>query len=166
MQPDFSQVIQKYADKSGQEMSSKEILSYFQEEYIKSDKPYNLRSFTIHSVNNEQQQKEMRISAVICVSDKVVSFESAGNGPVDAFVHGMKSYFKIEFHLNMYHEHALNQGSDAQAVAYIGIIPNNGKQSYGVGIDENIVLASIKGILSALNRNDKKGNGPHGKDAY
>ena len=79
-----------------------------------------------------------------------------GNGPLDAFCSALKNGLSCDFVLCQYDEHALNTGSSAKAVAYIEIEYQDGRRLWGAGIDTDIIIASIKAVLSSLNRASKK----------
>ena len=74
-----------------------------------------------------------------------------GNGPIDAFFSAMQEAHIDGFTFRGYHEHAIGGGSDAKAVAYIEL-EYKGRNVFGVGIERNVSIASIKGVLSAINR--------------
>jgi 2-isopropylmalate synthase len=74
-----------------------------------------------------------------------------GNGPLAALVHGFKDY-GLDFEITHYSEHALSSGEEAKAIAYIQIKHRDGKTRWGAGEDTNIELASVRAVLSALNR--------------
>ncbi len=150
MQPEFSRVIQQKAEKVTSELSSQEIKDCFDQEYIKNEKMFQLKSCTIHSENEDS--KETIVKFVIQEQGNSISIKAQGNGPVDAFVCGIKKKFSLCFDLVCYFEHSLSDGSDAQAVAYIGIKPEQKDAIFGIGIDADISKASIKAVLSAINR--------------
>ncbi len=146
MHPEFSKIIQKITDDTGRELSPDYIFSTFNNVYLEIDKPFKLVDYDI--VTNS---KITKINAEILDGDKIVHISGEGNGPIDAFFHGVKSLIddKIKFH--DYSEHSLSEGADSKAVAYIGVEINK-SIIYGVGIDSSINTASIKALLCALNR--------------
>ena len=75
-----------------------------------------------------------------------------GNGPIAAFVHGLSRELGFGFDVVDYREHAVSAGTDATAVAYVEVRHDNGEVRWGVGRDESILNASLKGVISALNR--------------
>jgi 2-isopropylmalate synthase len=75
-----------------------------------------------------------------------------GNGPIAAFVHGLKKDLGIEIDIRDYAEHAVSAGSNARAAAYVEARAANGTIRWGVGTDESILVASLKAVISALNR--------------
>jgi len=81
-----------------------------------------------------------------------LTIEGAGNGPIDAFVDALRRAFHVEFSFLDYHEHAVGRGADATAASYVEIEDANGHVLHGVGMDPNIVVASLKSTLSAVQR--------------
>ncbi|MEI8012863.1 MAG: 2-isopropylmalate synthase [Candidatus Omnitrophota bacterium] len=150
MQRDFAKAVQAMADKSGVELSSQEIRDCFAREYLQEKGHYELASCEIHTENGPQ--KETVVFAVIRKGMTETSIMASGNGPIAAFVNGMKAHFKIPLDVAMFAEHALTKGANAEAVAYVGIKQGNEIVSFGAGVDPNISRASIKAVVSALNR--------------
>jgi 2-isopropylmalate synthase len=83
---------------------------------------------------------------------KTVEFSGEGNGPLAALVHGFGGAGVPRFEIANYSEHALSSGEEASAIAYIQIKHNDGRARWGAGVDTNIELASVRAVLSALNR--------------
>ena len=83
---------------------------------------------------------------------KPVEFSGEGNGPLAALVHGFITAGVPRFEIANYSEHAMSAGEEAAAIAYIQIKPSNGPARWGAGVDTNIELASVRAVLSALNR--------------
>ena len=82
----------------------------------------------------------------------ILTIEGEGNGPVDAFVDALKKAFKVEFSFIDYHEHAVGRGANATAASYVEIQDAEGRAVHGVGMDPNIVMASLKATLAAVLR--------------
>jgi LeuA allosteric (dimerisation) domain. len=98
------------------------------------------------------QNRETTVSAVIVDNGRMSPFSGQGNGPVDAFVRGIQQHCGLAFEIEVYAEHALGHGADAEAVAYIGLSIERQAPVFGAGIDANISEASIKAVISALNK--------------
>ena len=79
-------------------------------------------------------------------------YSGKGNGRLDAVSNAIMKHFDINFKLVSYEEHALQMGSDSTAVAYVGIEDTNGKVTWGVGTDDDIINASVRALISAVNR--------------
>jgi 2-isopropylmalate synthase len=155
MHPEFGRVIQTITDETGKELAPKELLSNFEREYLQNSYPYELRECHIHSHDNEKDaaaERKTTVSAVVGVDGSEITFECSGNGPIDAFVKGFRQEAGIDIFLDSYDEHAIGMGSDSRAVAYVSIEQPLGKCCFGAGVDANISIASIKAVLSALNR--------------
>lgn len=158
MQPDFGVVVQEVTDRTGEELSAQQIHDLFQKEYITCAEPYLMKKCTI-SWSDEDPDRNDEVATIISASmvgpQGEFSFKAKGNGPLDAFVRGMVSHTGIGFHVDEYTEHAIGHSSDALAIAYIRLAFDEGALVCGSGIDSNISLASIKAIVSALNRHKK-----------
>jgi 2-isopropylmalate synthase len=94
---------------------------------------------------------ELDLSAIDGATPRTL--HGAGNGPIDAFVNALG----LDLRLMDYHEHAIGSGADARAACYVELRVGNGPTLFGVGIDSNIVTASFKAVLSAVNRNAQAG---------
>ncbi len=155
MQPSFGAVIQSEVDRSGRELLPKEIHDLFHDEYIRLSESFSMKKCTINWEDSEPERDDEVSTIIHCVLDRNgsdVSFSEAGNGPVDAFVRGVKEHTALDFSVDEYAEHAIGHSADAKAIAYIRIKDTEGRESVGAGIDSNISLASIKAVLSAINR--------------
>ena len=151
-QAQFSNVIQRITDQTSQEISPKAIWDAFDGEFLNQSGPFKLVSFSSTAASRSNDME--RISAVVSKGGVEHSIESSGNGPIAAFVKGMRDTFGLDFKLKDYEEHTRSVGSDAEAAAYIELkVPDDdGASVYGVGIDTSITLAPIKAVVSAINR--------------
>lgn len=154
MHPEFGKVIQEVTDKVGQELQHQEIYNTFEREYLQIKAPYDLKDFHVvkRHVNADVPESQAEVEATISVDGENITISASGNGPLDAFCTGVKKAITGEFKLQRYHEHALNGGSSARAAAYIEIRNPDGKVFWGTGVDTDIIIASIKAVLSSLNR--------------
>jgi 2-isopropylmalate synthase len=147
MHKEIGRIINDLADSSGAELSAQDIHDVFVREYIDRAAPVELREFRTLE----------RTSTVSCQADLLVNGQlrnvtGAGNGPIDAFVQSLRAAELPLFELLSYSEHSLGSGAEARAVSYIQIKTTRGATFFGAGIDTNIELASIKAVVSALNR--------------
>ena len=94
----------------------------------------------------------MKCRAKLLRDGKAIEFSGEGNGPLAALVHGFTQAGVPRFEIGNYAEHALSSGEEAAAIAYVQVKHADGKTRWGAGVDTNIELASVKAILSALNR--------------
>lgn len=154
MHPEFGAIVQNMADQVGRELHNYEIKDAFAEEYLKLKAPYDLRGFNVtkRHFDSDQSFSSAEIEAHLHVNGEHNVLTATGNGPLDAFCNAIKEEITGPFTLRSYHEHALNSGSSATAVTYIEIEHPDGKRYWGAGIDTDIIVSSIKAVLSSLNR--------------
>ncbi len=149
LQIEFSKCVQEVADRTGKELSSADIWSLFEETYLGRDvialSDYNL--FPEPGAPNRR-----RIAAAVLIDGVERKIEGVGNGPIDAFVDALQGECGVELTVGDYREHALGAGADAQATAYIEVRNGQDVTLWGVGIDENIITASLKAVASAASR--------------
>jgi 2-isopropylmalate synthase len=147
LQREFGPIANHEVDRLGREVSGAELKKMFWREYIERESPWKLQGF----------ETEGRNGAVICRArllrdGQPFEFAGEGNGPLAALVHGFTTTGEPRFEINQYSEHALGSGEEAAAIAYIQIKRADGRARWGAGVDTNIELASVKAVLSALNR--------------
>ena len=153
MHPEFGQVVQKECDRTGKELTPSEVLSLFQREFLNIPEPYSLsRAKFYEEAVAGSSANVTHFSGVLSVRGNFVPLESRGNGPIDAFFNALGQAGIEGYSFISYHEHAIGKGSDSQAVAYIQLRAPGGRRIFGVGTEHNINFASVKGILSAINR--------------
>ena len=149
---ELSQAVQKVADASGQEITSDQILSIFMEEYItQKNGGFALVDFKTGKASGDQET----ISATCRHKGKEVNFTATGNGPVSAFIEGMRKQFGLSFRLKDFGQHTRDATSRAESAAYVELVVGEGKQQrsvFGMGLDTSITLAPIKAVISAINR--------------
>ena len=159
MHPEFARAIQKVSEETGEEVPPSRIYQCFQEEYLWPRNPFELKNCRIETDSSEDENSiQTRIHAKLVMFGEEHKIEGEGNGPIDAFCAALRSNKNIQFEFVSYHEHALGEGSNAQAVAYVQLKVKK-RSFFGVGLDSNISLASIKALCSALNRIYKEGSG-------
>jgi 2-isopropylmalate synthase len=146
LQIEFSRVVQQLADSSGREIAAADIHALFEREYLEQDKPYRYLSHRMTENTAAEEPVQIEVNAI---DGKVQrALHGAGNGPIDAFVNALG----IDVRLMDYHEHAIGSGANARAACYVELRVGNGPTLFGAGIDSNIVTASFKAVLSAVNR--------------
>ena len=149
LQIEFSQVVQGVMDASGKELTAQDLWSLFEGEY-------GLRSTAVpqHQVLEELRTAEgtqVALAAQVQVGGRAFGIRGTGNGPIDAFVAGLSQVTGESIRVLDYHEHSIGAGANAQAVAYLELRVGE-KTLFGVGMDANIVSASLKAIVSGLHR--------------
>jgi len=147
MQREFGPIANDAVDQLGREVSGAELKAMFWREYVERAAPWSLKSFETESKNGV-----VKCRAKFLREGKSVDFKGEGNGPLAALVHGLTTAGVPRFEISNYSEHALSSGEGAAAIAYIQIKAADGKSRWGAGVDTNIELASVKAVLSALNR--------------
>jgi 2-isopropylmalate synthase len=147
MQREFGPIANDAVDKLGREVSGAELKAMFWREYIERTFPWQLEGFETESRNGV-----VKCRARMLRDGKPVEFQGQGNGPLAALVHGFSTTDVPRFEIANYSEHALSSGEEASAIAYIQIKRADGKVRWGAGVDTNIELASVRAVLSALNR--------------
>jgi len=147
LQREFGPIANEEVDRLGREVSAAELKAMFWREYIERTTPWQLRGFETESSNGTA-----RCRARLLREGQPVEFAGEGNGPLAALVHGFGSVGVPRFEIEQYSEHALSAGEEAAAIAYIQIKLTSGRTRWGAGVDTNIELASVKAVLSALNR--------------
>jgi 2-isopropylmalate synthase len=147
MQREFGPLANEEVDRIGREVSAAELKTMFWREYIERNQPWQLLEF-----ETESRAGTVRCRAKLLHDGKPVEFEGEGNGPLAALVHGFDKAGVPRFEIVNYSEHALGAGEEASAIAYIHIKHADGRARWGAGVDTNIELASIRAVVSALNR--------------
>jgi len=151
LQVDFSSAVQRFSDDSGQEVTPSQIWALFQQEYVESHAPVR---YVGHSLS--EQGNGARITLTVDVNGQRRVLNGAGNGPLDALMHAMGVPVRIQH----YEERALTQGADARAIAIAEMAGNDiAGSAFGVGIDANLVTASIRAVISGVNRAYARANG-------
>ena len=147
MQREFGPIANDAVDKLGREVSGAELKAMFWNEYVERSAPWQLQGFETESKNGI-----VKCRAKLSRAGKPVEFSGEGNGPLAALVHGFGTAGVPRFEITNYSEHALGSGEEASAISYIQIKTADGKSRWGAGVDTNIELASVRAVLSALNR--------------
>ncbi|PHX85917.1 MAG: 2-isopropylmalate synthase [Opitutia bacterium] len=148
MHKEIGKLINDRADAKGTELSAEEINTIFRREYLEqADAPLVLQHF-----KTTERDSNVTCEAAMTFTGIVHALTGTGNGPIAAFVRALATTKLPKFDVLNYSEHSLGSGSEARAVSYIQIKTERGLALYGAGIDTNIELASIKAIVSALNR--------------
>ena len=147
MHREIGRVVNDLADRKGTELTSADIRDAFQREFLDRRAPVALEHF-----KTTERDSTVKCEARILVEGRPRALAGAGNGPIDAFVRALGAAGLPKFDVVNYSEHSLGSGAEAKAVSYIQIKVERGSAFFGAGIDTNIELASIKAIVSALNR--------------
>ncbi|WP_373315747.1 2-isopropylmalate synthase [Catellatospora bangladeshensis] len=144
LQIEFSGVVQRRTDDAGGEVTPAEMYAIFADEYL-SDRRLAVRSYSVATIDGK-----VEFAAEADLDGGACRLTGVGNGPIDAFVRALADQ-NVSVRVLDYAEHALTSGGDAQAAAYVEC-EVNGEIRWGVGVDANIVTASLKAVASAVNR--------------
>ena len=144
---EFSHVVQEVADRTAKEITSQMIYQAFADEYLDQTSPFSLVS---HRLSSEPDSPTVSLEATIEEHGERRTLRGQGNGPLAAFIKALAADGN-DVEIIDYHEHARGQGADAEAIAYVEV-RIDGKAVFGVGTDESITSASMKGVMSAINR--------------
>ena len=150
LQIEFSQVVQKITDATGKELRSEDIRAAFDREYLQATSP--LTYLDHRAQHNVADGRVEQLTARLMLDAREQTISGDGNGPVDAFVHALRETYGFDIHVLNYHEHAIGAGEDAAAVSYVQLRVGADRAVYGVGMDSNIVTATLLAVVSAVNR--------------
>ena len=147
---ELSASVQKIADKTGNEITSNIIWQTFNENFIVK-KPFELIDFKVEGANRETNLEI--INAKVSYKNKIIQFSSQGNGPISAFINGVRENFDLQFTLEDFGQNTRSATSKAESAAYVELKFNNGQNSiFGCGIDTSITIAPILAVISAINK--------------
>ena len=150
LQIEFGQVIQKITDATGKELSPADIRAAFDREYVGATVPV---AYVGHRAQHNVADGTIeQLDAQLAVEGRAWTLKGTGNGPVDAFVHALRESGGFDIHVQNYSEHGVGAGEDATAVAYVQLRIGTEQTVYGVGLDPNIVTATLRAVVSAVNR--------------
>lgn len=146
LQIEFSRSVQTVMDKAGREIRSDELYAIFRNAYLEDTGPYIYLAHRL--TENSRESRGVEIEVDLMLNHVPVTIRGQGNGPIDAFVGALDQRIKIMD----YFEHSMSSGANAPAVSYIEMRVDDSASGFGVGIDQNIVTASLKALISGLNR--------------
>ena len=158
MREEVGYMVKDVSDKAHKELTPNWVYQIFSDHYINTKSIFHIDECHFKQVDG--------ITAEVTINhageSKVIT--SNGNGRLDAVSNAIKQYFNISYELSFYEEHSLTKGSSSKAVAYVGIICN-GKTFWGVGIDPDIIRASIEALIVAVNKIEELGSADACTDA-
>ncbi|MDD7333288.1 MAG: 2-isopropylmalate synthase [Lachnospiraceae bacterium] len=145
MREEVGYAVKQVSDEEHKELSPQWVYEIFEENYV-NRMPY----FTIDECHFKQNDGIMAETTIMFGGKKTV-VDANGNGRLDAVSNTIKQFFNVSYELSTYEEHALSHGSSSKAIAYVGITCDN-KNYWGVGMDEDIIRASIHALVVAVNK--------------
>ena len=151
MHPEFGALVKEACERARRELSPGEVFAIFRQEYLEVKHPYHLLTYRIFEESGMGGQVLVDFEGVIRTHHVNKEVSGRGNGPIDAFFNALRALGLTDYEFVSYSEHAVSAGADSKAVSYIQL-RHKGKTVFGVGMDHNISIASVKGILCAINR--------------
>lgn len=151
MHPDFGKLVKQACDESGGELLPQQVFDLFTAHYVNIRSPYSLKSYRFTHVD-EGETSRVLFEGVLQGSGAETPLRGEGNGALDAFFKSLANAGVQGYAFLSYSEQAITQGSDSKALSYVALRAPDGSTVFGVGLDSDISLASIRAVLSALNR--------------
>lgn len=152
MHPEFSKLVQAECEKLERELVPKELFDLFEQNYLNHPCKYSLTKRKIYE-ESENGKEYVHFKGRMTIDGRdEIQLSGEGNGPIDAFFNALKTIGIDKYEFISYNQHAISQGSDSKAVSYIELKKPDGKNIFGIGIDSNVNVASVLGVLNAINR--------------
>ena len=148
MREDFGYCVKGVSDHKHKELLPDEIYKIFQDVYVNIEAPISLIDFKLNKTADGMREGCVHLY----VDGKEKNLSAYGNGRLDAVSNAMQKEFGIKYNNLIYSEHAMEIGSTSRAMAYIGITGDDNKTSWGAGMDTDIITASVKALISAINK--------------
>ena len=152
MHPEFSKLVQAKCEELERELIPKELYEVFEKNYLEHPMKYRLTRRKIYEESENGRDYVHFKGRMKIDDDSEVILQGTGNGPIDAFFNALKSVGIDQYQFISYSQHAISQGSDSKAVSYIELKKPDGKNIFGIGIDSNVNVSSVLGVLNAINR--------------
>jgi 2-isopropylmalate synthase len=151
LQIEFSKTIQHITEDTGTEISPAAMWDAFAEEYL-ADAPEGGKGIVFRSAEATTRDDGAEVTVQLVVDGEPTTVHGVGGGPISAFMHALRGELGIELEVVDYTEHAVSAGSDAVAAAYVEVQAPDGAIRWGVGMHESILIASLRAVVSAVNR--------------
>lgn len=144
----FGYIVKGVSDRGHKELLPQEIYQLFIDTYVNIEEPYKLADFLLKKEPDGARKGWVEIEH----DGRIEHLEARGNGRLDAISNALQTRFNLKYKDVTYSEHALETGQDARAIAYIGLTDAEGKKHFGAGMDTDIINASVRALISAINR--------------
>lgn len=149
LREEFSYYVKNISDKAHKELSPDEICDIFQNDFVNLKKHFAIKNF--HFTQPQNADSHIEVGLDVEQNGTTTHIKGSGNGRLDSIANALRMHLNMDFEILDYSEHGLKKGSDSKAVSFVQI-ESNGKKCFGVGIDSDIIAASVFGLVSALNR--------------
>ncbi len=157
MREEIGYMVKDISDRGHKELSPLEVYKAFAREYINVFDPIDITDATFERASDYRSGDGMIVSIKVRIGEKTYEFDALGNGRLDAISNALKkSPYTFNYNFITYSEHALSQDSHSRAAAYVCIEDEEGTVFWGVGTHDDIILASVNALVSALNRMNRK----------
>lgn len=156
MQKEFSLLVKKEAIHKNREITADDAWDIFMQEYLKAKKPFELKS--IYFEKDKDNSTQLNCNGELLFDGKKYTLSSSGNGVIDTVINYLNQTFHLKLIVDDYYQHALSHGSDSIAASYIRVIDQSGNSYWGAGIDNDATLATLRALISAVNRAVHYGN--------
>lgn len=157
MREEVGYMVKDISDREHKELSPAEVYQAFAREYINVFDPIDITDAVFRKASDYKSNDGMIAKIEVRIAGDEFQFEAVGNGRLDAISNALKmSPYTFDYKFVTYSEHALSEESDSKAAAYVCIEDSDGNQFWGVGLHEDIILASVNALVSALNRQNRK----------
>lgn len=151
MHPDFSKVVQKYTDSTGEELSKETIYELFEKTYLNVEGDLELLKY---KVKTGKEQDSVEIKGEISLKNEKKEVKGIGNGPLSAYIDALMGVGLPHYSVTTYEQHARGEGEKSISVAYVEVLsPVTCKKTFAIGLSANITSASLQALNSAINRN-------------
>lgn len=156
MREEIGYMVKDISDKAHKELSPAEVYQAFAKEYVNVFEPTDITDATFRKVSDYKSNDGYIVNIKVNIRDEKYEFEAVGNGRLDAVRNALQqSKYSFNFKFVSYSEHALSTESNAKAAAYVCLEDEDGDKFWGVGTHEDIILASVNALVSAINRQNR-----------
>lgn len=157
MREELGYMVKDISDRRHKELSPEEVYSAFSKEYINNFEDIDVTEATFERSSDSKSTEGVTAEIKLRIAGEDYNIKASGNGHLDAVSNGLKrTPYEFNYNFITYSEHALSADSHSKAAAYVCIEGKDGKQYWGVGTHEDIILASVNALVSALNRQNKQ----------
>ena len=150
LQIEFSGIVQKINDETGKEMTAAQIVDVFQQEYFGATQGFEY--VACHVSDSKTIAEGMQVEVELIKQGEAFTVVGEGSGPIDAAVTALNKVVPAGVSVVDYHEHAVREGADGEAVCYVELKVGNGRPVFGVGRHKNIVVAAVRAMVGGVNR--------------